>query len=181
MKKTIIFFSIATLFFGLFSCGKEDSFSNLQKKETKTINAYIKENHIQVVDKMPSEWTENVYYHTPSGLYISIEHEGDTSVNVSQWTKAKVRYRTIEHELDSAKTVVTDHISSSHSSREPAELLYGDLSSYSSVGQGMYEAIGIMKNKGARAKLIVPSSLNTTNYSYNLKTIGYIVVITNIE
>lgn len=181
MKKTIIFFSIITLSLSFFSCNNKETYSDLQKKETNTINAYIKRNNIQVVEKIPSEWGENVYYLSPSGLYFHLIQEGDTATSISNWEKAKVFYRILEHELDENKTVLADHISSSNTSPDPSMILYGDLGYYSLVGQGMYEAIGLMKNNGSRAHIIVPSSLNTSSYSNNLIPICYEVVIVQMK
>jgi hypothetical protein len=181
MKREIL--SITTfviILLSLVACNNKETFSQLQEKEEQTIREYIKDNNYQIVTEKPTKWEKNVFYLTPSGLYIHIESIGDTTVSINKDARTKIGYRTLEYQLDKVKTVISDKLNSSDYP-DPIIITYGDLSSYNAIGSGMYEALGIMNSKGAKAKLIVPSALNTKTYSYNLIPTCYDVIITVID
>lgn len=180
MKKTSYIITLILLLIGFSACKNEDSFSELQKKEKKTIQNYIDINKIQVVKTMPLTWEPNVYYYTPSEFYIHILDEGDKSVSISSLSRPKVYFRTLEYYLDESKTTVSDKRNADEYPY-PTMITYGDSYYASLLGTGLYEAIGYMKNLNSKARVIIPSYLNTSTYGDKLLPVGYDIEITVIE
>lgn len=178
MKKTSYFFTLTLLLISLLSCNNEDSYSDLQKKEKRTIDTFISSNNIQVVKTLPSDWSSNIYYNTPSELYIHIVDEGDKTISIN--SSSKVGFRTLEYKLDENKTIISDK-RNPNEYPYPMMITYGDTYYTSQIGAGIYEALGLMKNLHSKAKVIVPSNLNTSTYSDSLTPIGYDIEITVIE
>lgn len=169
---------ISALLFAFSSCKERDPnferYSVLQKKEENTINSYILRNNIKVVKELPDVWESDVYYESSSGLYIHIEDEGDASSTLNTSGITKVLIRTIEYELDEKNTVIS-------SKMYPNEYPFPDSFNYgnpsSAPNLGIYEAVGIMKNEGSKAKIIVPSALNTDTYKNMLKAVKYDILL----
>lgn len=182
MKRTIFFSGFILLLSFLTSCRNDDSYSELQKKEENTIKAYIKRENIKVVTTLPTTWDENTYYHSPSGLYFHLVDKGNEAKTINTASKTKIGFYTIEYELDEKKTILSKKWESGDvPGGNPISLIYGDTYYYTVYGMGIYEAIGLMKNKDSVAKIIVPSSLNTTSYSNVLKVVSYDVRIAVIN
>ncbi|NLO71951.1 MAG: DUF4827 domain-containing protein [Porphyromonadaceae bacterium] len=180
MKRTSNLFFILSLIILFVSCSNKESFSDLQKKEEKTIEQYIAMNNIKVVKTIPESWTANTYFLSPSGLYIHISEVGDPTISTTLISRAKVTIRTLEYELNAEKTVISDKMDD-NSYPGGIRLTNGDPTSNTLIGQGIYEAVAIMKNKDSKASIVVPSTLNTKTYSNNLTPRGYDIVITAIE
>lgn len=174
MTKIIRLFIIFALVFAFSSCKDKDPnferYSVLQKKEENAIKAYINRNNIKVVKEFPTVWEPNIYYESYSGLYIHIEDEGDSTSSLNPSGITKVLIRTIEYELDEKNTIIS-------SKMHPNEYPFPDSFNYgnpaSAPNIGIYEAVGIMKNEGSKAKIIVPSALNTDTYKDVLKAVRY--------
>ncbi len=179
MKKASYILTLTFLLIGFIACNDEDSYSDLQKKEKKTIESFISNNNIQIVKTLPSDWTSNVYYNTPTELYINIIDEGDKTVSINSTSRTRVGFRTLEYYLD-GRGIISDK-RSANEYPYPIMITYGDSYYASQIGAGIYEAIGLMKNLHSRAKVIVPSYLNTTTYSDSLTPIGYDIEITVID
>lgn len=187
MKKTTYILSILAIILAFSACKDEtrypnERYSDLQKKEEKTIKEYIARNNIQIVEEIPETWGTNTYYKTPSGLYFHLVEKGDENVSLSTSNKSIVYIWTIEHELDEQKTILSKKWEPADTfDGQPTKIRYGD-SYYNTVyGSGLYEAIGLMKNKNSIAKIIVPSFLNTDKYGDISKAVGYELKITVIE
>lgn len=174
MNKTTYIISFLIFLLALSACDDRKTYSELQKEEENTIKAYILRNNITVVKEMPTTWAPNIYYETPSGLYIHISDEGDTAKSLDLTSMTKVVIRTVEYELDEKNTIIS-------SKMYPGEYLYPDEFIYgnpsSAPNMGIYEAVGIMKNEGSKATIIVPSSLNVESYSNILKAVRYDIVM----
>ncbi|MFV0392745.1 MAG: DUF4827 family protein [Paludibacteraceae bacterium] len=174
MRKIVFFSAFIVLVSLLASCRNDDSYSALQKKEENTIKAYIKREGIDVVTTLPTTWNENTYYLSPSGLYFHLEDKGNEDKTLNTTSKTKIGFYTIEYELDENKTILSKKWESGDvPGGSPITLIYGDSYYYTVYGTGIYEAIGLMKNKESVAKIIVPSFLNTSSYSNVLKAVSY--------
>ncbi len=178
MKKASYIFTLTLFLISFLACNNEDSYSDLQKKEKRTIETYIANNNIRVVKTLPSDWQGNTYYYTPTELYVQIWDEGDKSVSAT--SRTRVGFRTLEYHLDQNKTIISDK-RNAQEYPSPVMITYGDTYFVSLIGAGIYEAIGLMKNLHSKARIIVPSYLNTSNYSDSLTPIGYDIEITVIE
>lgn len=182
MKKITNIFSILAALLMLSACNDTKTYSELQKEETKNIEAYILRNNIEVVKTMPETWGPNTYYQTPSGLYFHLSEVGEKDVSISTTTVSTVYIWTIEHELDEQKTILSKKWEPADTfDGRPTKIRYGDSYYATALGAGLYEAIGLMKNRNSVAKIIVPSFLNTSTYSDVLKAVGFEIKIAVIE
>ncbi|MHB9056854.1 MAG: DUF4827 family protein [Paludibacteraceae bacterium] len=159
------------------ACTNKTSYSQLQDQEIATINNYILQNNIQVVTTMPKDsvWGADIYYKSTSGLYFHLENRGDTTTAVE--LNSSVGYRFIEYNLDAAKSVRIKNWEP-WDFPEPMVITYGSSTAITSIGTGIYEALGLMKYKYSMAKIIVPASLNTSTYTQNVTPVGYDLKIT---
>lgn len=159
------------------ACNNTTSYSQLQDQEIATINNYIQQNNIKVVTTMPKDsvWEANVYYKSASGLYFHLDNAGDTTITVA--LNSTVGYRFIEYNLDATKSVRIKNWEP-WDFPEPMVITYGSSTAISSIGTGIYEALGLMKHKYSMAKIIVPASLNTSSYTQNVTPVGYDLKIT---
>lgn len=182
MKKTTYILIILAFLLTFSACNKGERYSDLQKKEENIIKEYIDRNNIQVVEEIPETWGANTYYKTPSGLYFHLVAEGDKNVTIKKSALSTVYLWTIEHELDEQKTVLSRKWEPADTfDGNPTKFRYGNPYYATMYGTGLYEAIGLMKNKNSVAKIIVPSFLNTDKYSDILKAVGYELKIAVIE
>lgn len=167
-------FLFAAMLLLIAACSNEDSFSALQKKETNTINAYIAREGIRVTTTLPTTWDEKTYYKSPSGLYFHLTIKGDTAFAVNSQSKTRVGLWMIEYELDEQNTIrYKQWYPGDVSGGQPLKVTYGDAAYITLLGAGLYEAIGLMKYHNSEARIIVPSSLNTTTYSQSVKPVSY--------
>ncbi len=165
MKKiNILLLSIAILLLTP-ACNKYKTFSQLQDEEEVEIQNYIKENKLNIVTTQPTadNWDNNTYYKSSSGLYYHLIDKGETEGD-SVRTNLVVGFRFIEYDLDKEKTIRLKNWEPKDYA-EPSSMLYGSTNSISTFGAGLNEAIGLLKYKNAEAYVLVPSNLNTTNYS----------------
>lgn len=180
ISKIISLFIILSLII-FSSCKSEDSFSTLQDKEDQIIRNYIQNNGIKVVNNMPEldQWDTSTYYLSSTGIYYHLVSQGDTTQQ-QMALRSKVSYRYIEHNLKAGTTI---------SYWEPGilptpfSIIYDPTSiSSGNIATGILEALGYMKYQGTVAKVIVPSSQNTSAYSnYDVIPVVYDLKITNIQ
>lgn len=179
MNKISIFFLLlsSALFF---SCSNNITYSDLQNKETQTINEFIKRNNIQLVTTFPAEneWKSNLYYKSSTGLYFHLDSVGDKTDTIR--ANAIVGYRFIEYALDSVQTIRLKNWEP-RDFPNPTTINYGTTAALSAIGTGVYQALGLMKNLNSQAEIIVPSSLNTSTYSNTVTPVKYLLKITVIK
>lgn len=176
---------LLTLMIVVFStaCNKGKTYSQLQDEEQVVIENYIKSNNIQVVTTLPEsgEWGENVYYKSPSGLYFHMINEGVKTDSIRSNTQVGFRY--IERNIDEKNSIRRQNWEP-RDFKEPITFIYGSASVSLYMGVGLQEAIGLMKYKYSEAIAIVPSGLNTSEYSkdrYKLYPVIYRLKITSIK
>jgi len=179
MNKNSIFFLILSLIL-FFSCSNSVTFSDLQDKETQTINDFIKRNNIQLVTTLPAEneWKSNLYYKSSTDLYFHLDSVGDKTDTIR--ANAIVGYRFIEYALDSVQTVRLKNWEP-RDFPNPTTINYGTTTALTAVGSGIYQALGLMKNLNSQAEIIVPSALNTSSYSNSVTPVKYLLKITVIK
>lgn len=172
MKNILVFLSLSLFIFN--SCVSEtETYEVKLNAEKKLISDYISRNNIVVTETQPADgaWGDNIYYKTPTGLYIHIVDHGDVGDTVVSGANVLARFYKVTLSLPS------DTVSRYW---EPAvypypyEFRYMISDSYTSMA--MQEAVGYMKNHNSVAKLIVPSKLGTSidieavvPYFYDLK------------
>ena len=144
MKKIFIILFPVILITLFMSCNKTKSYSELQDEEIATINNYIQQNNIQIVTTKPAEnaWGTNVYYKTTSGLYFHLVNVGDKTDSLT--INSEVGYRFIEYALDAANTVRLKNWEP-WDFPDPILFTYGNTNSITTLGSGIYEAMGLIK------------------------------------
>lgn len=157
--KLLFKFSLVVITIGFLftSCIDEVTYGEQLKAEKTLIADFISRNNIKVVETEPITvpYPENLYYKTPSGLYISITDAGDTTSD-SLEVNDEVIFRYIKYTLD-AKADTSNYLTTIDS-REPSSFYYYDFSQEQSC-KAWHEAASYMKYTNARAKIIVYSKL----------------------
>jgi len=156
----------------LTSCDDSKTYAELLKDEKTTIADYIERNNIQVVTGDPediTEWTENLYVKTSTGIYFHLVSPGDTTVKEdSIETNDLINVRYIQYTL----TTKPDTIFSLNTidSPYPTSFNYAD---YTQSCTAWHEAVSYMKYNEAQAKIIVPSKLGFDTYMESVTPMGY--------
>lgn len=153
-KLSLVVFAVGVFFT---SCIDEVTYGDQLKDEKNLIADFISRKNITVVETEPNAvpYPENVYYKTPSGLYINIFDAGDKTSD-SLEVNDEVIFRYIKYTLN-AKADTSTYLTTIDS-REPTSFYYYDFSQEQSC-KGWHEAVSYMKYNNARAKIIVYSKL----------------------
>jgi hypothetical protein len=167
MNKLIVILSLLAAFI-FFGCSSGITYAEQLKAEQKLIDAYIKRNNIKTVKTMPKagEWTDNLYYQSPSGLYFHLSEAGEPGDSAEQNNRIIMRY--IEYTLDAVADTIFNW--------NTIDFTYPPYINYLDYSQGCdawHEAISYMKFNNSYAKLIVPSTIGTSTAEDDVMPIGY--------
>jgi len=157
------------------SCSDTVTYAEQLKAEKATIKAYLAQNGINVISKVPANnvWGEKDYLLTSDGLYFHLVNPGDVKSKDTVEVYNTVVPRYYEYTLNEpADTTINNWSTIDYP--YPSSFIYG-VSSQSCTG--FQEAVSYMKRNNSIAKLIIPSkigfySTSTTSvvpYGYYLK------------
>lgn len=173
MKRIFFLISITLLSSIIISsCSSTPTYAELLNSEKVVIAAYIKDQKINVIKKLPTNniWGANDYYLSDTGLYFHLISPGVGTDSVELGNTVVPRYK--QYTL----TAVSDTISnwSTIDSPYPVSFTYGLTTASSCVA--FQEAATYMKHNESEAKIIVPSKLgfnadmlSVTPYGYDIK------------
>lgn len=154
------------------SCSNVKTYAQQLEEEQTVISAYIKRNNINVLTTFPTtEWKENDYVKTGSGMYFHLVDSGDTS---NKKDTLEIKNIIVPRYYQYTLTEVTDTITRDWNTIDfpyPADFVYGDLTQSC---KAFHEAATYMKHNNSQAKIIVPFLIgfdpnNSTPYGYTLK------------
>ena len=172
MKKLPLLILAGILMLFAYSCNN-NIYSELLKAERKLIEAYIQNEGIIVVDTIPSEWGEKVYYKDPQydNFYFHLAQQGDTTQEELA-TGETVLLRFKRYTLDEYSDTLYNW--STMDSPEPIKMQYQVTSNNSCTG--WHVALKYMKYTDSQCKIICPSKMgfseensSVTPYGYDLK------------
>jgi len=176
MKLLFKFLIILAVAGGIFtSCIDEVTYSDQLKDEKELISDFFSRNNISIVETAPATipYPANVYYKTPTGLYIQITAAGDTttdSLEVNDEITIRYKKYTLEAKAD------TSYYLNTQDNREPVAYNYYDFSQTQSC-KGWHEAVSLMKYTNAQAKIIVYSKLGFSSDQESVTPYGYDIYI----
>ena len=152
-----IFLLVFAFSFFFSSCIDEVTYGDQLKDEKTLIADFISRNNITVVETEPDSvpYPQNVYFKTPTGLYINITALGDTAAGEVE-VNDEIIFRYEKYTLD-AKADTSSYLNTVDST-DPKSFNYYDFTQKQSC-KGWHEAVSYMKYNNARAKIIVYSKL----------------------
>ena len=172
IKKITLFLGMA---FSLVSCLDEVTYADQLKAEKNLIADFIKRQNITVVEKLPNlkNWPQNVFYKTPTGLYINIVELGDTLGNaVISGDEITMRY--IQYTLQAKAD--TMWYMNTIDNPFPRKFVFNNLASTDAC-KGWHEAVSIMKYNNTKARIIVYSKLGFSADEESVTPYGYDMTI----
>lgn len=172
MKKLPLLILAGILMLFAYSCNN-NIYSELLKAERKLIEAYIEKEGIIVVDTIPAEWGEKVYYKDPQydNFYFHLVQQGDTTqeeIEAGEFVLLRFKRYTLDEYPD------TLYNWSTLDNPEPIKMQYQVTSKESCSGWQV--ALKYMKYTDSQCKIICPSKMgfseensSVTPYGYDLK------------
>lgn len=154
MKKNIIIIVIGIVAIGAFSsCNKDRTYAQHLNSERKAIELFIDKNDIKVLKEYPKDSVfkaNEFYYDSKNGVYYNVIDSGNGR-RIMKGEEFYIRFDGLKY-ISSIDTSTYSNIASP----QPEILVYGNESTYSSVGW-----ITPLRNVGDRAvvKLIIPFNM----------------------
>ncbi|MCQ2343614.1 MAG: DUF4827 family protein [Paludibacteraceae bacterium] len=155
MIKRLIYSSLimAVLCLMMVSCASSTSYSKELEAEENLIKAWIKRNHITILNEFPEDslFKENEMYHFSEGIYFQMLDTG-RGEPMQEGDIIVLRYK--------SSTLDENPIEESYMTTEdrnyPNEIIYGSLTNSC---KGWNDAFSLMKRDSSMARIIVPSKL----------------------
>ncbi len=163
MRKIIIAVFISVIAIGAFtSCNKSRTYAQQLDDEKKAIERFINQENINILKEYPKDsvFSENeFYFDTKSGIYYNVIDPGNER-RIKVGEEFYIRFKGLKY-IASKDTNTYSNIQA----LQPEVLVYGNSSSYSSVGW-----VAPLKNVGDRAKvkLIVPFNMGLAADQYKM-------------
>ncbi len=158
MRKIIIIIILSIVAIAVFtSCNKNRTYAQHLGDERKAIELFIDKNQIKVLKEYPKDSVfkaNEFFFDSKSGIYYNVIDPGNGR-KIKQGEEFYIRFKGLKY-ISSSDTATYSNIQS----LKPEVLVYGNTSTYSSVGW-----IAPLKNVGDRAKvkLIVPFNMGLPN------------------
>ena len=156
MVKRLIYSSLilAVLSLTVNSCTSSTSYSKELENEENLIKAWIKRNHIKILDEFPEDslFAEDEMYHFNEGIYFQMLDTGRGNEVLQEGDVIILRYSSST--LD--KNPVVEDYWSTEDRPYPNEIVYGSLTNSC---KGWNAAFELMKRDSAYARIIVPSKM----------------------
>lgn len=165
----VIFLATVSLLILTTSCDNKKTYAEYLKDEQKSINLFIQQNNIKILESFPKNYTfaENEFYKDPfTGVYFNIIQLGDTTYRPQWREKVHIRFKGLSYFASKDTTLYSNSFSTF-----PEELEFiGPVNSTTSASYsnaGWAVPLSYIGHKG-KAKLIIPfkygSSYDQSNY-----------------
>lgn len=173
MKRIVLFLLAGTVL--LLSGCKQNTYSELRKKEQKLIKSYIERNGLNILNEEPGEdyvWGAKDFYKVDGydDMYFHLRKRGEgTKVVANDWIVTRYKKFELKENADTISYWTT--LDQPH----PTEFQYGNLSSCEA--EGWHIAVKLMKYSGSECEIIIPSKQGFEAEQMSVTPYGYIMHI----